>query len=110
MLNACTNGNVHTIVNNLLGGSSDGHQTRRTLPVHGHTTDADRTTSRQRGQATDVVTPGALAQGAAHDHIIYFCRINTGALHCRLDGYTRHGWCLGVVPQPTIGFTDRGSC
>ena len=106
-LDARADGDRGAVVDDVFGGGGDGHQAGRALAIHRHARDGDRQAGAQGGRAGDVGARCALLQGAAHDHVVHFARVDPGALDGFGDGVSAQGRAGGVVEGAPISPADR---
>ena len=104
---AASDGDRHTIDNDLLGGGRNRHQARAALPVNRHARHADRKASPQRRLPGDIEARAALLERATHHDIVDFRRIDTGSLDCRADRVRRQSLALRIVETAPISAPDR---
>ena len=103
--------NVALVGNDALRGHGNGLQARGTKTVDGHARDTDRAACAQGDLASDVGASGALGLAAAHDDVVHFGGINTGALNGVFDRMTTHGGAVGHIEGtlPAFGQGRAGS-
>ena len=103
---AAADGDLHAVVDDLLGGGGDRHQAGGALAIDRHAGDAVRQAGAQGGLAREVEALRALLQRRAHHDVLDLRRIDPGTLDRLRDDMATERLALGVVERAAIGAAD----
>ena len=104
------NDHVHFVVENGVGAKTDGHHSRRTLPVDTHPRHLNRHPGSHSSQTPHVTAGCPLLQRTTENHILHLIGSDIRAFDSMGDGMGGQSRAFSVVPGAAIRFANWGSC